>query len=116
MEETRRAIEDVFRREHGRILAALLTRGSFEEAEEALQEAFLVALDRWGRDGLPEKPAALMSSRNLSIIRNGSEAQTPARTGVFLTTGRTSPAISITTPSTRTRVKPIFLIWTNSSR
>jgi RNA polymerase sigma-70 factor (ECF subfamily) len=52
------ALEQVFRAERARMLAALVRRfGDFELAEDALQEAFAVALARWGRDGVPRAPA-----------------------------------------------------------
>jgi RNA polymerase sigma-70 factor, ECF subfamily len=53
------AAEAVFRREHGRIIAGLIRlSGSFDRAEEAMQEAFAAALAHWGPHGLPENPAA----------------------------------------------------------
>jgi RNA polymerase sigma-70 factor (ECF subfamily) len=52
-------IEATFRREHGRILAALISRlGDFDLAEDALQEALVNALERWERDGIPRNPGA----------------------------------------------------------
>ena len=52
-------IERTFRAEHGRVLAALISRlGDFELAEDALQDALVNALERWERDGLPRNPGA----------------------------------------------------------
>ena len=52
-------IERTFRAEHGRVLAALISRlGDFELAEDALQDALVNALERWERDGLPHNPGA----------------------------------------------------------
>jgi RNA polymerase sigma-70 factor (ECF subfamily) len=60
---TNRAIERVFREEYGRIVAALIrTCRDFDLAEEALQDAFAVAIDRWPRDGLPGNPAAWITT------------------------------------------------------
>jgi RNA polymerase sigma-70 factor (ECF subfamily) len=57
------AIERVFREESGRIIASLIrTCGDFDVAEEAMQEAFAVALDRWPRDGAPDNPAAWITT------------------------------------------------------
>jgi RNA polymerase sigma-70 factor (ECF subfamily) len=57
------AAEAVFRREHGRIIAGLIRlSGSFDRAEEALQEAFAAALAHWGPRGLPENPAAWITA------------------------------------------------------
>ncbi len=58
-DDPRAVVEAVFREEHGLLLAALIRRcGDFERAEEALQEALAVALERWPTDGVPARPAA----------------------------------------------------------
>lgn len=63
MAGTRQTVERVFREEHGRILATLIRAcGDFDLAEEAMQEAFAVALDRWPREGLPANPAAWITT------------------------------------------------------
>ena len=49
-----------------------------------------------GKFCTPEKPMALSSARKGPISRKGSVPLTPARTGVWRTTGRTSAAISFT--------------------
>jgi RNA polymerase sigma-70 factor, ECF subfamily len=50
-------IEAVFREEHGRILAALISQlGDFTLAEDALQDALVMALERWEIDGVPRNP------------------------------------------------------------
>src|SRR5262249_17773867 len=52
-------IEAVFREEHGRVLAALISRlGDFPLAEDALQDALVNALERWPADGVPRNPGA----------------------------------------------------------
>ena len=52
-------IEAVYRREAGRVLATLIRLlDDFELAEEARQEAFAAALEKWPRSGLPENPRA----------------------------------------------------------
>jgi len=45
--------------------------GDFDLAEEAVQEAFVVALERWPRDGLPDNPGAWITTtaRNRAIDR-----------------------------------------------
>jgi RNA polymerase sigma-70 factor (ECF subfamily) len=51
--------EKVFREESGRIIASLIRlSGSFDLAEEAMQDAFASALANWPARGLPEKPGA----------------------------------------------------------
>ncbi len=57
-------IEDVFRAEWGRVLASLIgfLGGDFDRAEEAAQEAFAVAAERWPTDGMPENPGAWLTT------------------------------------------------------
>ena len=62
----------LFRHESGRAVATLIRiLGDFDLAEEAVQEAFVVALERWPRDGLPDNPAAwiVRTARNRAIDR-----------------------------------------------
>jgi RNA polymerase sigma-70 factor (ECF subfamily) len=59
MTEARSAVEAVFRQEHGRIIASLIRiSGSFDRAEEAMQEAFASALTVWPVQGVPHNPGA----------------------------------------------------------
>lgn len=65
-------IEQVFREEHGRVLATLVgVLGDFDLAEDALQDAVAIAVERWPRDGLPSNPAAWLvaTARNRAIDR-----------------------------------------------
>ncbi|HWE34859.1 MAG TPA: sigma-70 family RNA polymerase sigma factor [Solirubrobacteraceae bacterium] len=65
-------LERVFRDQWGRVLAALIGfLGDFELAEEAAQEAFAIAAERWPRDGVPDNPAAwlIVTARNRAINR-----------------------------------------------
>jgi RNA polymerase sigma-70 factor (ECF subfamily) len=60
----------VFREEAGRLTGALVRiLGDFESAEELVQEALLVALERWRRDGIPSQPGhwLLTTARRLAI-------------------------------------------------
>ncbi|HYN52677.1 MAG TPA: RNA polymerase sigma factor [Thermoleophilaceae bacterium] len=62
----------MFRRESGRAVATLIRiLGDFDLAEEVVQEAFVVALERWPHDGLPDNPAAwiVRTARNRAIDR-----------------------------------------------
>jgi RNA polymerase sigma-70 factor (ECF subfamily) len=66
------AVDAAFREHWGRVLAALIGfLGDFELAEEAAQEAFAIAAERWPRDGVPGNPAAwlLTTGRNRAINR-----------------------------------------------
>jgi RNA polymerase sigma-70 factor (ECF subfamily) len=57
------SVEAVFRREHGRIIASLIRLcGSFDRAEEAMQEAFAAALRHWAERGIPDNPAAWITT------------------------------------------------------
>jgi RNA polymerase sigma-70 factor, ECF subfamily len=65
-------VEQVFRDEWGRVLAGLIGfLGDFERAEEAAQEAFAAAAERWPRDGTPANPRAwlMATARNRAIDR-----------------------------------------------
>ena len=65
-------LEQVFRDEWGRVLATLIgLLGDFELAEEAAQEAFAVAAERWPRDGTPSNPRSwlITTARNRAIDR-----------------------------------------------
>ncbi len=65
-------LEQTFRDEWGKVLAALIGfLGDFELAEEAAQEAFAIAAERWPRDGTPDNPAAWLvtTARNRAINR-----------------------------------------------
>ena len=55
--------ESVFRQQSGRIVATLIRiSGSFDLAEEAMQEAFASALAKWPESGVPENPAAWITT------------------------------------------------------
>lgn len=57
------ALERIHRQEYGQLLATLIGwLGDFELAEEAVQDAFLSALEHWERDGLPAKPGAWLTT------------------------------------------------------
>ena len=65
-------LEQIFRDEWGRVLAASIGfLGDFDLAEEAAQEAFAIAAERWPRDGLPANPGAWLvkTARNRAINR-----------------------------------------------
>jgi RNA polymerase sigma-70 factor, ECF subfamily len=65
-------VEEIFRAEHGRILATLIRLlGDFDVAEEALQEAFEAALEQWPRAAVPTNPVAwlISTARHKAIDR-----------------------------------------------
>ena len=66
------SLDQVFRDQWGRVLAALIgLLGDFELAEEAAQEAFAIAAERWPHDGMPRNPTAwlITTARNRAINR-----------------------------------------------
>lgn len=57
------AVEDAFRTEWGRVLGAVArSTGDLDLAEESAQEAFATALRTWGRDGVPERAGAWLTT------------------------------------------------------
>ena len=63
MQDAHSAVEAVFREESGRIIATLIRiSGSFDRAEEAMQEAFAAALASWPDKGIPQNPAAWITA------------------------------------------------------
>jgi RNA polymerase sigma-70 factor (ECF subfamily) len=65
-------LEQVFRDEWGRVLATLVGfLGDFDLAEEATQEAFAIAAERWQSHGAPDNPGAWLvtTARNRAIDR-----------------------------------------------
>jgi RNA polymerase sigma-70 factor, ECF subfamily len=66
------SVDQVFRAEWGRVLATLIGfLGDFDLAEEAAQEAFTTAAERWPREGTPGNPRAWLvaTARNRAIDR-----------------------------------------------
>ncbi|SEN38320.1 RNA polymerase sigma-70 factor, ECF subfamily [Pseudomonas sp. ok272] len=62
-ESVKALVETVYRNESRRILATLIRLlGDFDLAEEALHDAFFIAVERWQRDGVPDNPRAWLVS------------------------------------------------------
>ncbi len=69
---TAQAVERVFREQYGRILATLIrVLGDFDIAEDALQEAFIAAVEYWQTTGTPDNAAAWLTTtaRNKAVSR-----------------------------------------------
>lgn len=65
-------LEAVFRAEWGTVVAALIRlTGDWDLAEECAQDAFAAALERWPRDGVPDRPGAWLTTtaRNRALDR-----------------------------------------------
>jgi RNA polymerase sigma-70 factor, ECF subfamily len=72
-----RTLERIFREESGRVIARLIRLfGDIDVAEEAVQEAFVVASERWPVDGVPPNPGGWITTtaRNRAIDRLRREA------------------------------------------
>src|SRR5258708_25583719 len=58
-----RTLDRLFRTESGPVLATLIRLlGDFQLAEDALQDAFTVALETWSEEGLPASPGAWLTT------------------------------------------------------
>ncbi|MGI9006842.1 MAG: RNA polymerase sigma factor [Streptosporangiaceae bacterium] len=80
MTVTRDEIAAQFRREYGRCVATLVRFfGDIDLAEEAVQDAFAVAVERWPRSGLPPNPGAWITTtarnRGIDQLRRESSRQ-----------------------------------------
>jgi len=76
-------LDSVFRRHWGRVVASLVGYlGDFELAEDAAQEAFAIAAERWPRQGEPDNPVAwlITTARNRAIDRVRRERALAAKT------------------------------------
>src|SRR5260370_30594245 len=77
MDNVAHAVEQTFREQSGRMLAALIGGvRDFTVAEDALQEACIAALQQWPREGVPRNPAAWLTAvaRRRAIDRLRREA------------------------------------------
>ena len=80
-------LDQVFRDEWGRVLAGLIGfLGDFDLAEEAAQEAFAIAAERWPREGTPASPRAwlLTTGRNRAIDRIRRDRTLAAKTRLLV--------------------------------
>ncbi len=63
LKDVREVVEAIYQTESRQVLATLIRLlGDFETAEEALHEAFAVAVEQWARDGIPANPRAWLVS------------------------------------------------------
>jgi RNA polymerase sigma-70 factor (ECF subfamily) len=63
IEQVRETLDAIYRAEFGRILATLIRLlGDFDLAEDAVQDAFAAAFERWPSDGVPTNPRAWLVS------------------------------------------------------
>jgi len=93
-------LEQTFRDEWGRVLAALVgLLGDFDLAEESAQEAFAIAAERWPLDGYPSKPRAWLvtTARNRAIDRIRRDHTLAAKTSLLQAPEATEDAVEETT-------------------
>jgi RNA polymerase sigma-70 factor (ECF subfamily) len=92
-------LDRVFREEWGRVLAILIGfLGDFDVAEEAAQEAFAIAAERWRRDGVPSNPRAwlMTTARNRATDRLRREKVLRGKLGTLVTPDRVEMPMSAT--------------------
>ena len=93
-------LEQVFRDQWGRVLAALIGfLGDFELAEEAAQEAFAIAAERWPRDGVPSNPGTWLvtTGRNRAVDRIRRDRTLAAKTRMLQVPEQAEDRVSSTT-------------------
>ncbi|MFC4337416.1 RNA polymerase sigma factor [Salininema proteolyticum] len=84
--ESRAFMDEVFREEHGRLLAALVRRfGDLDLAEEAASDAIEAALAHWPVHGVPPKPGAwlMTTARRKAVDRLRRDRALSARLGIL---------------------------------
>jgi len=98
------SLERTFRDQWGRVLAALIGfLGDFDLAEEAAQEAFAIAADRWPRDGVPGNPRAwlMRTARNRATDRIRRDRALTSKLGLLAAADRDEEPMSTTFPDER---------------
>ncbi len=103
-------LDQVFREEWGRVLATLVGfLGDFDLAEEAAQDAFAMAAERWPRDGVPGNPRAwlMTTARNRAMDRIRRDRALAAKSGL-LAAGNRAEATMKSTSFPDERLELIF--------
>jgi len=93
-------LEQAFRDRWGYVLAALIGfLGDFDLAEEATQDAFAIAAERWPRDGVPANPGAWLvtTARNRAIDRLRRDRTLAAKTRLLAVPEATHDTMDATT-------------------
>ncbi len=104
-------IEGHFRREYGRTVATLVRLfGDIDLAEEAVQEAFAVALDRWPVTGAPPNPGGWITTtaRNRAIDQLRRESARPGRHAQAALLYENGDQPEVTGPMADDRLRLIF--------
>jgi RNA polymerase sigma-70 factor, ECF subfamily len=107
-------VERAFREAHGQAVATL-TRlfGDLTLAEDAVQDAFVIAMDRWPRDGLPDNPAgwivATARNRATDVVRRERRGRRLAeQVAADHLRGERAPGPEVPTPLPDDRLRLIF--------
>jgi RNA polymerase sigma-70 factor (ECF subfamily) len=105
------ALEQAFRDRWGYVLAALIGfLGDFDLAEEAAQDAFAIAAERWPRDGVPDNPGAWLvtTARNRAIDRIRRSRTLAAKTRLLAAPEAVEDHVDDTTTFPDERLELIF--------
>jgi RNA polymerase sigma-70 factor (ECF subfamily) len=104
-------LEQTFRDQWGYVLAALIGfLGDFDLAEEAAQEAFAIAAERWPRDGVPTSPRTWLvtTARNRAIDRIRRDRTLAAKTLLLDVPQATEDTMDDATPFPDERLELVF--------
>src|SRR5689334_16735774 len=104
-------VERVFRDEYGRAVAVLVRHfGDIDVAEEAVQDAFTIAAERWPSAGLPPSPAGwiITTARNRAIDRLRREASRDERHAVATALHTRDDVVEEESPVRDDRLRLIF--------
>jgi RNA polymerase sigma-70 factor (ECF subfamily) len=104
-------LEQAFRDQWGYVLAALIGfLGDFDIAEEAAQEAFAIAAERWPRDGVPTSPRTWLvtTARNRAIDRIRRDRTLAAKTLLLDVPQATEDTMDDATPFPDERLELVF--------
>jgi RNA polymerase sigma-70 factor (ECF subfamily) len=104
-------LDQAFRDERGRVLAALIGfLGDFDLAEEAAQDAFAIAAARWPREGTPANPRAWLvtTARNRAIDRIRRDRALAAKTQLLDAPQTTEDEMDETTTIPDERLELLF--------
>ncbi len=90
-------VDRLFRRESGRAVASLIAAlGDFDLAEDAVQDAFATAIERWPVDGIPDNPGAWITTvaRNRALDRIRREANLARKNEVLRGLAELQPRVA----------------------
>ena len=105
------SLDETFRREAGKLVAALVRGHGFQNLElieDSVQEAMLAALASWGRGGMPDNPAAWLQrvarNRLVDELRRRGSAAAPAESAADGVEGDPLPALRDDVPDEQLRM------------